>query len=195
VAADWEGAAAVVCCGCGPARVAHAASCWFRDDALNAEATESTRAGATRLSRGLMSRFWPRQVGRIPLVPLLYSPQLTTLSVSPFRKWRQREGGGFVHVGLLAGWRFGWLQRVKRRRSRVVRASLALTAMKALDGAAHAHHSPEAARQTTSHRIPSAPVRSAGNGGSAGIGCRGTQAGTQVSAVVRRAASARVVSD
>lgn len=37
VAADWEGAAAVVCCGCGAARVARAASRWFRDDALNAE--------------------------------------------------------------------------------------------------------------------------------------------------------------
>jgi hypothetical protein len=48
--------------------------------------------------------------------------------------------------------------------------------MKALDGAVHAHDSPEAARQTTRHRIPSAPVLSAENGGSAGIGCRGTQA-------------------
>jgi hypothetical protein len=66
--------------------------------------------------------------------------------------------------------------------------------MKASDGAAHAHDSPEAARQTTRHRIASAPVRSAENGGSAGIGCRGTQARVQVSAVVRRAASARVVS-
>ncbi len=79
-----------------------------------------------------------------------------------------------------------WLQHLKRRRSRVVRASRSLTAMKALDGAAHAHDSPEAARQTTGHRIPSAPVRSAENGGSAAIGRRGTQACAQVSAVVPR---------
>src|SRR6266508_5701413 len=71
----------------------------------------------------------------------------------------------------LAGGRGAWLalRLAAARQAASVSGSSSIAvadAMKALDGAAHAHDSPEAARQTTSHRIPSAPVRSAENGGS-----------------------------
>ena len=67
LAADWDGAAALVCCPRGAARVGHPASCRLRDDALNNRASALTPGRAVRPPRVSWRRAgefgWVRQRG------------------------------------------------------------------------------------------------------------------------------------